>query len=104
VAALGVGLLISTVAETQQQAMFVTFFVLIIYLFLSGLFTPVQSMPGWVQVIAELNPIRHFIVVVRGALMKGATLRELAPSLGALAAFAAVAMGVALLRYRKTTA
>ena len=104
VAALGIGLLISTVAETQQQAMFVTFFVLVIYLFLSGLFTPVQSMPGWVRVLAELNPIKHFVVVVRGVLMKGATLAEVAPALGALAAFGAVALALALARYRKTSA
>jgi ABC-2 type transport system permease protein len=104
VAALGVGLLISTVAQTQQQAMFVTFFVLVLYLFLSGLFTPVQSMPGWVRVLAEANPIKHFVVVVRGVLLKGATLAEVAPALGALAAFGAAALALALLRYRKTTA
>jgi ABC-2 type transport system permease protein len=104
VAALGVGLLISTVAETQQQAMFVTFFVLVIYIFLSGLFTPIQSMPEWVQWIAACNPIRYFVVIVRGALMKGASLSELAPSFGALALFGVAAMSVALLRYRKTSA
>jgi ABC-2 type transport system permease protein len=104
VAALALGLLISTVAQTQQQAQFVAFFVLVIYLFMSGLFTPVQSMPGWVQAVAEVNPIKHFIVVVRGALLKGATAGDLARPLAALAAFAVVFLGLAVLRYRKTAA
>lgn len=104
VAALGLGLLLSTVAETQQQAMFVTYFALLIYLFLSGLFTPVESMPPALRVLAEANPIRHLVVVVRGVLLKGATLPDVAPHLAALAALAAALFGLAVARTRKTTA
>ncbi|HUP47674.1 MAG TPA: ABC transporter permease, partial [Thermoanaerobaculia bacterium] len=63
--ALAIGLLISTVVETQQQAMFVTFFVVNIYLLLSGLFTPIDSMAPWVQAVSQLNPVRHFVTIAR---------------------------------------
>lgn len=102
--ALAIGLLISTVVQTQQQAQFVAFFVLVIYLFMSGLFTPVQSMPHWVQAAAAFNPIKHFIVVVRGVLLKGAGPADLAVPFAALAAFAVVFLALAVLRYRKTAA
>jgi ABC-2 type transport system permease protein len=104
VAALGLGLLISTAVATQQQAMFVTFFVLVTMLFLGGVFTPVQSMPGWAQVVAEANPIKHFVDVLRTVLMKGGGGAETAGALGAMAAFAAVVLPLALIRYRKTAA
>ena len=74
VVALGIGLWISTLVETQQQAMFVSFFILMIYLLMSGLFTPVDSMPHWVQLLSELNPVRHFVTIARAILMKGAGL------------------------------
>ena len=72
VVALAIGLWISTIVETQQQAMFVTFFVMMIYLLMSGLFTPVDSMPRWVQIVSELNPVRHFVTISRAILVKGA--------------------------------
>ncbi len=102
VAALSLGLLISTAVATQQQAMFVTFFVLVTMLFLGGIFTPAQSMPGWAQAVAAGNPIKHFVDVLRGVLMKGAGAAEVWPSVLAMAAFAAVVLPLALLRYRKT--
>lgn len=101
-AALGLGLLISTVVATQQQAMFVTFFVIVTLLFLGGIFTPVASMPGWAQAVAEANPIKHFVDVLRGVLLKGAGPADLGGAFGAMAAFAGAALGLALLRYRKT--
>jgi ABC-2 type transport system permease protein len=104
VAALGLGLLISTVAETQQQAMFVTFFVMMIYLLMSGLFTPITSMPEWVRWMAELNPVKHFVVVMRGVLVKGAGPAELAVPIAALAAFAAAALGLAVRQHSKRSA
>ncbi len=66
--ALGIGLWISALVETQQQAMFVTFFIVNVYLLMSGLFTPIDSMAPWVQVVSELNPVRHFAEVMRGVL------------------------------------
>ena len=103
VAALGVGLWISTIVETQQQAMFVTFFIMMIYLLMSGLFTPIDSMPHWVQVVAMLNPVRHFVAISRAVLVKGATLREIQEPFAILAAFATLVFTLAVRQYRKTT-
>ena len=104
VVALAIGLWISTMVETQQQAMFVTFFLLMIYLLMGGLFTPVDSMPRWVQLLSELNPIRHFAAIMRGILMKGAGLAEIARPLGILSLYAAAMLALAIRRYRKQTA
>ncbi|MGH7481321.1 MAG: ABC transporter permease, partial [Longimicrobiales bacterium] len=100
---LGIGLWISTVADTQQQANFVAFFVLVIYLLMSGLFTPVDSMPRALQLAAELNPLKHFVEVMRVVLVKGAGPEAIAVPVLALTAFAAVTLTGATLRYRKTT-
>jgi ABC-2 type transport system permease protein len=101
VAALGVGLWISTVVETQQQAMFVTFFIMMIYLLMSGLFTPIDSMPRWVQIVAEFNPVRHFVAISRAVLVKGATLREIQRPFIILAVFAAAVFSLAVRQYSK---
>jgi ABC-2 type transport system permease protein len=104
VAALAIGLWISTVTETQQQAMFVTFFVLIIYMLMSGLFTPVSSMPGWARAVAELNPVAHFIRIVRAVLVKGAEVGDVQRSVGILAAYAVTVLALAVRQYSKTSA
>jgi ABC-2 type transport system permease protein len=104
VVALGIGLWISTAVDTQQQAMFVTFFILMIYLLMSGLFTPVDSMPRWVQLLSELNPVRHFVSISRAILVKGAGLVEIARPLTILMVYAAVVMTIAISRYQKRTA
>ena len=101
VAALGIGLWISTIVETQQQAMFVTFFIMMIYLLMSGLFTPIDSMPRWVQVAAELNPVRHFVAISRAVLVKGAGLREIQRPFAILAVFAAVVFALAVRQHSK---
>ena len=104
VAAVGVGLWISTIVETQQQAMFVTFFIMMIYLLMSGLFTPIDSMPRWVQIVAELNPVRHFVAISRAVLVKGATLREIAQPFLVLVIFAAAVFALAVRQYSKRAA
>ena len=104
VVALGIGLWISTLVDTQQQAMFVAFFILMIYLLMSGLFTPIDSMPHWVQLLSELNPVRHFVMIVRAILIKGAGLAEIARPLGILGVFAVVVMGLSIRQYSKRTA
>ena len=104
VAALGVGLWISTIVDTQQQAMFVTFFIMMIYLLMSGLFTPIDSMPRWVQLVAELNPMRHFVAISRAVLVKGAGLREIQTPFLALCAFAVVVFALAVRQYSKRAA
>jgi ABC-2 type transport system permease protein len=104
VAALGVGLWISTLAETQQQAMFVAFFVMMIYLLMSGLFTPLRSMPQWAQWIAQFNPVMHFIAMMRAVLLKGAGLADVYPKLLILAAYGGAVVTLAVRQYAKRTA
>ena len=103
IVALSIGLWISTIVETQQQAMFVAFFLLMIYLLMGGLFTPIDSMPRWVQLLSELNPIRHFASIIRGILMKGAGLGDIVKPLGLLSLYAVVILTLAVSRYRKRT-
>jgi len=104
VTALAIGLWISTLVETQQQAMFVTFFVMNVYLLMSGLFTPIDSMAPWVQAISQANPVRHFVTISRAVLVKGAGVREIAQPLLTLAAFGVVSLTLAIRQYSKRTA
>jgi ABC-2 type transport system permease protein len=104
IVALAIGLLISTGVETQQQAMFVSFFILMIYLLMSGLLTPIDSMPHWVQLLSEVNPVRHFVSISRQILIKGAGLTDIAIPLGVLAVYGAAALALAIRLYHKRTA
>ena len=99
VAALGIGLFVSTLVNTQQQAMFVTFFIIMIYLLMSGLFTPIRSMPEWAQMLAQLNPMKHFIGVMRAVLLKGAVASDVMRPIAALAAFGVVILSLAVRQY-----
>ena len=101
VGALGVGLWISTIAETQQQALFVTFSLMMVYILMSGLFTPVRAMPDWVRVAAQVNPLLHFIAMVRAVMLRGAGLRDVAPQLLALSGIGAGILALAVSQYRK---
>lgn len=103
-AALGIGLWVSTVAETQQQAMFLSFAINMVYLLMSGLFTPILSMPGWAQWVAELSPVKHFIVIMRSVLVRGAGLSDIAVPLGVLTLYGVVVLTLAVRQYHKTTA
>ena len=104
VAALAIGLWISSVVETQQQAMFVTFFVMNVYLLMSGLFTPIDSMAPWVRVASELNPVRHFVTISRAILIKGAGPSDIARPFLTLTAFGAVTLALAIRQYSKRVA
>ena len=103
-AALGAGLLVSTMVSTQQQALFVSFFILLVYLLMSGLFTPVRSMPVWAQWIAQANPVMHFIEIMRAVMLRGAGVREIAPSLGMLSLLAVVMFSLSVRQYAKRAA
>jgi ABC-2 type transport system permease protein len=103
-AALGVGLLVSTMVSTQQQAMFVTFFIVLVYLLMSGLFTPVRSMPTWAQWLAQANPVMHFIEIMRAVMLRGAGLREIAHSLAILSAIAIAVFSLSVRQYAKRAA
>ncbi len=80
-ALLGLGLLISNLADTQQQAMFVAWFFMIIFVLMSGLFTPIESMPLWAQRLTWFNPIAQLVAIVRLNMLKGASLVEVWPYL-----------------------
>jgi len=101
VTTLGLGLLISTMARTQQQAMFFAWFFSIFAIMLSGFFIPIQNMPDAIQVLTLLNPLRYFMEVVRGVILKGAGFDALWPELGALFVFGVSVMTFASLRFQK---
>jgi ABC-2 type transport system permease protein len=97
----GLGLVISNYSATMQQAMFVMFFFVMILLLMSGLFTPISSMPEWAQSFTAINPLTYFMQVMRAVYLKGSSLPELLPQLCALLGFAAVLNGWAVLSYKK---
>lgn len=105
VAVLGFGLLISTISDTQQQAMFVAFFFMMIFILMSGLYTPVESMPTWAQWFTKLiNPLTYFIAAIRMMMLKGSSFIDLIPQFLAICAFAVVLNTLAIFNYRKTSA
>jgi ABC-2 type transport system permease protein len=101
VANLTLGLLISTRAQSQFQAMQMTFFIFLPSILLSGFMFPFAGMPKVVQWIAEALPLTHFLRLIRGVMLRGASLWELWPDVLALLVFTAVMMTAAILRFRK---
>ena len=102
VAVLGIGLLISTYAETQQQAMSIAFFFMMIFMLMSGLFTPVDSMPQWAYVIAYLNPVTYFIAVMRAVVLEGSSFCDVRYYFLGILGFAILFNTWAVLNYKKT--
>jgi len=98
----GLGIVISNYSDTMQQAMFVMFFFMLIIILLSGLFTPVSSMPHWAQVVTAFNPLKYFMEVMRAVYLKGSSIKELLPQFFALCSFAVVFNAWAVLSYRKS--
>lgn len=98
----GLGLMISNFAQTQQQAMFVILFFLIIFILISGLFTPVSSMPAWAQRLTIFNPIRYFVEVMRLVYLKGSSFADILPHIYKILAFVVVLNTLAVWSYRKT--
>ncbi len=101
---LGMGLGISTITRTQQQSMFVAFFFTLIFLLMSGLFTPVDSMPDWAQRVAEANPVKHFVSIMRAVLMRGAGLETVGRPIIGLGIAGVAVLALAVMRYRKSVA
>jgi drug efflux transport system permease protein len=99
---LALGLLISTVCTTQQQAFATNFFVLNPFFILSGFSFPISSMPEALQWFTYLNPLRYFLVVIRGTFLKGIGLNILWPDFLAMAAIAAALLTISILRFRKS--
>jgi ABC-2 type transport system permease protein len=102
--ALGVGLVISTLSNTQQQAMMSTFFFYMPSMLLSGFMFPIANMPVVVQWLTYLNPMRYFLVIIRGIFLKGVGFDVLWPQLLALAIIGVITLGLASRRFRKTLA
>lgn len=98
---LGIGLFISTVSATQQQAMMTTFFVLLPSFMLSGFIFPVANMPLAVQVITYLNPLRYFLEIIRGIFLKGVGMHILWPQFAAMTMLGVVFLAGAVSRFRK---
>ncbi|MBD2767872.1 ABC transporter permease [Hymenobacter sp. BT664] len=100
---LGLGLLISSVSNTQQQALFVAFFFLIIFVLLCGLFTPTEYMPAWARALDAINPLLYIIDIGRRILLKGSTLRDVLRPVLILLGMAGAVNTLAVWRYRKTS-
>lgn len=96
------GLLLSTLARTQQQAFASNFFVLNPLFILSGFAFPIAGMPAVLRWIADVNPTRYYLVVIRATFLKGASFMELWPNFAAMAAIGAVLLGASIWRFRKT--
>jgi len=98
---LGIGLFISNFTNTQQQAMFISWFFMVIFILMSGLFTPVESMPKWAQVMTEFNPIKYFVEVMRMVMLKGSSFIDIWPQFGKTLLYALAINSLAVWRYRK---
>ena len=98
---LGIGLLASTIANTQQEAFLTVMFTMLPTIFLSGFFFPLDAMPKFLQAIAYFIPLRYYLVIIRSLLLKGVGAGALQSEILALAVFGVVIMGAAALRFRK---
>jgi len=99
----GFGLVVSNHSSTLQQALFVMFFFLIILILISGLFTPIASMPNWAQTFTLFNPLRYFIEIMRMAYLKGSSIGDITRQLAILLTFAVILNTLAVLSYRKSS-
>lgn len=98
---LGIGLLISTISNTQQEAMLTSLFTILPSIFLSGFFFPLAAMPTVLQIVSYAIPLRYFLIIARGIVVKGVGAEVIWPEIRALGVFAVVVMGLAAFRFRK---
>lgn len=98
---LGMGLFLSTISSTQQQSMLVSFFFTMPAILLSGFTFPIASMPEWIQYLTYLNPLRYFLIVIRGVFLRGSGVVDLWPQLAAMAVLGTAMMGLSALRFKK---
>jgi ABC-2 type transport system permease protein len=102
-AVLGFGLLISTYCNTQQEAMFLAFFFVMIFILMGGLFTSIDSMPEWAKIITKINPVNYMINVMRLVVLKGSGFRDILSDFIVVMIMAVFLNGWAVLNYRKTS-
>jgi len=98
---LGMGLFLSTISSTQQESMLVSFFFIMPVMLLSGFTFPISSMPEWIQYLTYLNPLRYFLIVIRGVFLRGSGVVDLWPQLAAMAALGTAMMVLSALRFKK---
>lgn len=98
---LGLGIFISTISDTQQQALFMAWFFMIFSILLSGFFIPIANMPPVIQQITRLNPLRYFIVILREIYLKGTSLKDLIPETLSMITFSACLFFAAVIRFKK---
>lgn len=101
--AMGLGLFLSAVSSNQQQVMFTIYFFLLIFILMSGIFTPIDSMPQWAQYVNIINPFKYFMKALRMVMLKGSGFADIMPELVSLSVYSVIALGLAIWRYRKTT-
>jgi ABC-2 type transport system permease protein len=102
VAVLGLALFLSTLSSTQQQYLFVVFFVLMIFILMSGIFTPAESMPLWAQKFNIINPAAYFMRVIRMIMLKGSGFSDVLPDIRGIILIGIGTISLAIWRYRKT--
>jgi ABC-2 type transport system permease protein len=100
-AVLGLGLLLSTYTSNQQQAMLVSFFIMMVFILLGGLYTSIDSMPAWAQAITKINPVTYFIDVMRMVVLRGSGLKDITPHIFTVLGFAVVLNTWAVINYKK---
>jgi ABC-2 type transport system permease protein len=100
-ATLGVGLFFSTVTSTQQQAMFFGWFFWVFAILTSGFITPISNMPERIQYVTYLNPMRYYVSITRGIMMRGAGVADLAVDIIPMSIYGAVVFAIAAFRFRK---
>jgi ABC-2 type transport system permease protein len=99
--ALGFGLFLSTMSDTQQQVMFIAFFFIIVFVLMGGIFTPVEGMPQWAQKVNIINPLAYAIKVIRMIVLKGSGFADIAKEFASLVIYGAIILSLAVWRYRK---
>jgi len=100
---LGIGLFISTITSTQQQVMFISFFFMLVFILMSGIFTPTESMPMWAQRINIINPYYYFMRVIRMLLLKGSGFWDISYEFFSLLVYGVIMLSLAVWRYRKVS-
>ena len=98
----GLGLLISNYSSNSQQAMFVIWFFAVVFMLMSGIFTPIASMPDWAQAITYINPMRYYADAMRAVFLKGSGPLDVWYDVAGLAGLGAVMVSWAILSYRKS--
>lgn len=102
IAILGLALFVSTISATQQQFMFIAFFFMIVFILMSGIFTPFESMPAWAQEFDRANPVAYLIRINRMVMLKGSTFHDIRNEILSLSLIAVIFTLLAVRRYRKT--